>query len=117
MKSSDPIPTALAEIASLLRLEDYDTQAADIEILREAAMSSDSERQQYFRSQITQNKWYWLGMGTIADICFHDRDLHRRFIKAYSGLASACEQAGLSSIYSRDVAGIFGEWIRKGVIK
>ena len=116
MKSSDPIPTALAEIALLLRQEDYNTHATDIESLREAALSSDVERQQQFQSQITQNKWYWLGMGTIADICFHNRDLHRRFINAYYGLASACEQAGLSSIYSRTVADVFGEWIRKSLV-
>jgi hypothetical protein len=116
IKSSDPIPTALAEIASLLRQEAYETQAAHIESLRKAAMSSDSDRQEHFRLQITQNKVYWLGMGTIADISFHDRDLNRRFCRAYVDLADACEQAGLSSIYSRKVADIFGEWIRKGAV-
>ncbi len=116
MKPSDPIPTALAEIASLLRQESHVTQAVDIEDLRQAALSPDAEAQPYFRSQITQNKWYWLGMGTIADICMRDRQLHRRFIRAYYDLAEACEQAGFASIHSRRVSEIFGDWIRKGLV-
>ena len=116
MRPSDPIPTALLEIASLLRQEDYDAQAADIEKLCGAALLSDPERQEQFRAEITENKWYWLRMGTIADICLQNRELNKRFIKAYNDLALACDQAGLSSVYSKDVARIFGEWIRKGVV-
>jgi hypothetical protein len=100
----------------LLRQEHYDKQAADIEQLRDAAVSSDPEQQRHFSSQITQNKWYWLGMGTIADVCLQQRELQARFIRAYNNLAVACDQAGLSSVYSRDVALVFGEWVRNGVL-
>ncbi len=113
MEASDPIPTVLAEIARLLRRENYEKQALDIERLREAALSSDPEQEAHFRAEITQNKWYWLGMGTIADIVFKDKELNRQFVHAYSDLANACESAGLGSIYSRDVRDVFGEWIRR----
>jgi hypothetical protein len=116
MSESDLIPMALAEIASLLHQEHFGTQAQAIESLRDAALSSAPEKQAFFRSEITGNKWYWLGMGTIADICFQDQELNKRFVQAYFDLATACEQAGLSSIYSRDVAEVFGGWIRNKAV-
>jgi hypothetical protein len=116
MNPSDSVPTALAEIALTLRQESYDLQAADIETLREWALSHNEQDSTRFRTEITQNKWYWLGMGTIADISFHDRELNGRFIRAYYGLAVACESEGLGSIYSRDIFDIFGRWIRDGVV-
>ena len=116
MKASDPIPTALAVIASLFRRENYQKHALDIEKLREAGLSPDAGQQQQFHSAITQNNWYWLGMGTIADISFRDRELNREFVHAYFDLASACESAGLGSIYSRNVRDVFGGWIRRGAV-
>src|ERR1051326_2908601 len=103
MTPFDLIPTALAEIAELLCEEHLPKHARDIEELRDAALSLAPWKQEFFRSEITRNKWYWLGMGTIADICPSDRKRHHRFIQAYFDLANACEAVCLSSIYSRDV--------------
>jgi hypothetical protein len=121
--ATDPIPTQLAEIASLLRREDYylssreicEKQALDIDALRDAALSAESKQQAHFRVEITQNGWYWLGMGTIADIVFTNVERNSQFIRAYFALAIACESAGLGSIYSRNVKDIFGKWIRDGL--
>ncbi len=103
-------------MALLLRQEDFDAQAADIESLQESALSDDGREQAHFRSEITQNKWYWLGMGTIVDISFTNRELNGQFIRAYYDLAAACDASGLGSVYSRNVADIFGRWIRDGVV-
>jgi hypothetical protein len=114
MKPADAIPTALEKIAAILREEDYFAHAADIDALREAALSNDQRDQDHFRSEITRNKWYWLGMGTIADISFSDRELNSRFKRAYHELAMACDESGFGSIYSRDVVTIYGGWIKGG---
>ena len=116
MKPSIKISEALDKIASLLRQGGYPTQAQSITALRDAALSDDPAEHAFFRSEITGNKWYWLGMGTIADICLEDRQKNKEFLMAYCDLAAACETAGLSSIYSRDVADIFGGWLRKGAV-
>jgi hypothetical protein len=107
---------ALEKIAMILRQVDYATHAADIEVLREAALSNDPHDQSHFQSEITGNKWYWLGMGTIADISFSDRELNGRFKRAYYELATACDTHGFGSIYSRDVATVYGRWIRDGIV-
>ena len=64
---------------------------------------------------MTRDKYLWLGMGTIADICFNDAATDREFRTAYLQLAEACEHLGLASIYSRDVLKIFGGWARQGL--
>jgi len=116
MKLSDPIPNALTEIASILRQQEYDQHAADIEALLNGAISGDRKEQARFCSEITGNKWYWGGMGTIADIQFKDRELNGRYMRAYYRLATACEEEGFESVYSRVIADIFGRWIRDGVV-
>jgi hypothetical protein len=116
MQPTDAIPTALKIIAEILRQEDYAVHAVDIEALRDAALSNDPHDQYRFRSEITGNKWYWLGMGTIADISFSDRELNSRFKRAYYELAMACDANGFGSIYSRDVAIVYGRWIRDEIV-
>lgn len=116
MQPTHAIATALEKIAKLLRQENYLKQAIDIEALRDLALSDDDQDQARFRSEIAENKWYWLGQSTIADISFTNRELDGRFKRAYYELAMACDANGLGSAYSRDVATIFGQWIRDGVV-
>jgi hypothetical protein len=116
MKLMDPIPAALTEIASILRQQEYCKQATDIEALLNGAISDDKKERARFRSEITQNKWYWGGMGTIADLSFVDREVDARFKRAYHRLATACESEGLGSIYCKSIADTFGRWIRDGVV-
>ena len=99
----------------LLRKEDCIKSAIDVEELRAASLSDDSAKQKFFRTEITQNKWYWLGMGTIADICHQDRDLRKQFREAYLRLAISCKDEGLASIYSERIIDIFGKWIEMGI--
>lgn len=121
MIASDPVPTALAEIARLLRQGDdsdgtFEKQAHDIEMLRDSALASDSVLQEQFRTEITKNGWFWLGMGTIADIAFRNKERNAQFIRAYLALARACESAGLESEYSSTLKDTFGKWVREGLV-
>jgi hypothetical protein len=116
MKPSDPIPAALEEIALLLRQGNHIRQAIDIEDLRQSALSPNCHKYDHFCSQITQNKWYWGGMGTIADISFQDRALDGQFKRAYFKLADACESEGLASVHSQSIANVFGQWIKDGIV-
>jgi hypothetical protein len=116
MNESDPIPSALAEITAVLRQGKYGRQADAVERLRGLAISSGQQDQEEFQREITTNKRYWLGMGTIADIVLDDPTLNSRFKRAYYNLAVACQEIGLTSIYSKDVAQIFGGWIQQGIL-
>lgn len=113
MIESDPIPTALAEIAAVLRQDNFVRHPANIDKLRSVALSSDPEQQKYFRYEITVNKYYWMGMGTIADLILSTDELNWRFMQAYFDLATACEAAGLGSVHSRGIADSFGRQLRE----
>ncbi len=115
MTSDHPIALALRQIADVLtETRHYPKHAKDIESLLSLAVNEAPEAQTTFKKEITTNKWYWLGMGTIADISLSDRVLNRKFVSAYYDLARACGQEGFDSIYSKDVETIFGKWLRHG---
>jgi hypothetical protein len=113
MSPTDRIPSALAEIADVLRNGSFIKHSGDILELRRLALSADETDQEKFKKEITTNKWYWLGMGTIADITLPTPDANRRFIVAYHDLAMACCASEFDSIYSRDVATVFGSWLKR----
>jgi len=52
----------------VLRSGGFVKHADDIFELRRLALSADDADKEKFKKEITTNKWYWLGMGTIADI-------------------------------------------------
>jgi hypothetical protein len=115
MACDHAIARALRQIADVLTVaRDYPKHLADIESLLSLARSETPEAQATFKKEITTNKWYWLGMGTITDISLADRALNRKCVSAYRDLAVACEQKGFGSIYSKDVEAIFGKWLRHG---
>ena len=115
MTSDHPIALALRQIADVLTVaRHYPKYAKDIESLLSLAVNETPEAQTTFKKEITTNKWYWLGMGTIADISLSDRALNRKFVSAYYDLAKACVQEGFDSSYSKDVETIIGKWLRDG---
>ena len=115
MTFNQPIVTALRRIAEALTdAGDYPKQAASIESLLSLASSETPSAQATFKKEITTNKWYWLGMGTIADIELRDQKLNQKFVSAYYDLATACEQAGYGTIYSRNLGSVFGKWLHNG---
>lgn len=115
MTSDHPIARALREIADVLsEAKHYPKHARDIESLLSLAVNEEPEAQATFKKEITTNKSYWLGMGTIADISLPERALNRKFVSAYYDLARACEQDGFESVYSKDVEATFGKWLRHG---
>ena len=115
MTSDHPIVLALRQIADVLtEAKHYPKHSKDIESLLSLAVSEVPEAQAEFKKEITTNKWYWLGMGTIADISLSDRVLNHKFVSAYYDLARACGQEGFDSIYSKNVETIFGKCLRDG---
>jgi len=117
MTFNQPIVSALRRIAEALTdAGDYPKQAASIESLLSLASSEAPSAQATFNKEITTNKWYWLGMGTIADISLRDQELNHKFVSAYYDLAIACRQAGYGSAYSRDLEAIFGKWLHNGQV-
>lgn len=98
------IPAILADLAAILDRFEYSSQR---DSLLELSGLYDSDPAQ-FRHDITTNKYYWLGMGTIADICFGDSDADAEFRALYHRLATECERSGFRSAYSFDVASVFG---------
>lgn len=97
------VSAALKEIATILREEDFESAARKVERLGDHALAIDPEFQTLFLSEITRNKWFWQGMGTIGDICFQDREQNRRLSRAHYELALACEAENCESSYSRDL--------------
>jgi hypothetical protein len=61
------------------------------------------EEREVFTRELTTNKLYWGGMGTIADLIMPTPELELRFVSAYLELARACDAAGCASIYSKDI--------------
>ena len=100
------IPDILQTLASLLDRFDYKSQSDALLSLRDW-YSADPDK---FRHEITTNKYYWLGMGTIADICLCDSEADFEFRRLYCELANECERFGFRSIYSYDVATVYGKW-------
>lgn len=113
MMSNKSISEILGEIAELLDAGNYVRHARDIRNLSILAGSESKLDHAEFKRKIVEDKWYWLGMGTIADIVMPDEKLNRKFIRAYYQLAIACQENGCDSIYSRDVKFVFGTWIKK----
>lgn len=113
MSPTDNIPRALTAIAEILVSQRLHKHAGDIMALHGWAISDDDIEREKFRREVTTNKWYWLGMGTIADVAFTSSETNQRFIQAYYDLATACEEAGCASIHSRDAAKVFDIILKK----
>lgn len=102
----------LKHLAELLEEAGHAEHAASLEELVRLANSGDSNERQIFASQLTTNNYYWLGMGTIADVSFPSQELDHQFKIAYLNLARLCRESGLASRYSEDVEDIFGRWMK-----
>ena len=102
----------LKHLAELLEASGYEEHAASLEELARLAHSGDSEERQKFASQLTTTNYYWLGMGTIADVSLPSQELDQRFKIAYLNLARLCRESGLASPYSEAVEDIFGRWMK-----
>ena len=108
----DKLTDSLDEIESLLLSDSFTSDADYISGLRRlyrSVMISDREE---FERIVTTDKFLWLGMGTIADRCLSSKEAGQRFTRAYYDLATECERLGLGSPYSRNLARVFGQWIR-----
>ncbi len=95
----------LSEIAELLRQGGFTIPAEAVEGLSRLGQSKATTDLEEFERQITTNKYYWRGMGTIEDLAMPTPRLELQFRIAYRDLAIACRACGLKSIYSDDVEG------------
>ena len=107
------IPEILAEIATILEQDGFNSHAEILLHLRDLYLSDNPEDNDSFKKEIMENKYYWLGMGTIADLTLSDREKNNRFVDSYYRLAVECRNQGYRSIYSDDVESIFGGWLKK----
>jgi hypothetical protein len=117
LNDSESILRALLELHGILEAGGYPKAASEIGSLRSLGASSlDAQRSEFART-ITTDKYFWGGMGTIADLVMPTPQLEVRFASAYLELAKACELAGLGPIYSksirRDFPGLLKYWRKR----
>ena len=101
------IAESLSSIEQLLREDSFHSQANHVERLLVVHRSTSPADQAEFRRLLTADKYLWLGMGTIADVCMSSPTRDSLFRSHYRYLASACEASGFGSIYSRDILSTF----------
>jgi hypothetical protein len=107
----ESILRALREIQETLDAGGHHDAAFRIESLRNLGASSlEAERQSFVR-ELTGNKYYWGGMGTIADRIMPTPELTVRFISAYLELTRSCEANGMASSYSKDLESTFTKFL------
>ena len=109
--TKDKLTDSLDAIESVLVADSHFTQAGYIARLRQLYRSVMQTDREEFQRLVTTDKYLWIGMGTIADICPSSKEAGQRFARAYYDFAVECERLGLSSIYSKDLISIFGKWI------
>ncbi len=101
---------SLDAIESVLLADSHFTQAGYIAKLRELFRSVMQTDREEFQRLVTTDKFLWMGMGTIADICPSTKEANRRFVRAYYDFAVECERLGFGSVYSKDLINIFGKY-------